>query len=97
MEPKADERVRLTFDEALAMLPADEEIHTFRQAGFALIGADWDRDEILKLIREKGCELSGEIASRMGHGIVLFDGDGTLFVETLEGAQLGYDRIAMGC
>lgn len=73
-------RQKLSFDEAVAMLPDGEKIHTFRQ-GVCLIGADWKRDQILEAIREHGAELSGPLATRMKHGLVIFDPE-TLFIET---------------
>lgn len=70
-----DERVRLTFDEAVAMLPDGDDIHTFRQAAVGtLIGADWPRADILEHIAKHGAELSGEHATRMKHGICVLEG-----------------------
>jgi hypothetical protein len=76
-----DERQPLTYDEAVAMLPDADHIHTFRGTGPVLIGADWPRDELLLVIQKYGAELSGENATRMGHGIVVIDDHGALFVE----------------
>lgn len=75
-------RVYLTPEQAEAMLPKEGRIHTFRQAGFALIGADWDRSDILDAIQKFKPELSGEQATAMQHGIVLNDDHGYLFIQT---------------
>jgi hypothetical protein len=70
----SDERVFLTVDEAVAMLPDDETIHTYVTGGPCLIGADWDRSEIVSLLNnapEKGIELAGEMATAMGHRLAV--------------------------
>lgn len=78
-----EDRELLTPEKAEDFLPKTDRIHTFRQArNGMLIGADWDREEILKVIREFTPELSGEVATKMGHGIVIFDNTGPLFVQT---------------
>lgn len=83
-----DERVELTVDQALSMLPEGDTIHTFRNPGGMMLGADWSRaaieEEILRADRR---ELTGGMAQSMGHGLVLFPKGATyqrdlLFVET---------------
>lgn len=84
------ERVFLTFDEAVALIPAKERVHTFTNpAHNVLVGADWDREEILKLMRScpdaECAEVAGAMAQDMGHGIVIRQGHGgLLFVEAAE-------------
>lgn len=70
--PEDDERVFLTFEEAEAMLPEGEMIHTFVSTGFGLMGADHTRESILELLKNGKPELSGELATGMGHGLVAF-------------------------
>ncbi len=67
----SDEIQHLTYDEAVALLPDGDSIHTFLDSGIALIGADWDRAKILALLRESdpGIEVTGPAAQRMGHGL----------------------------
>lgn len=89
-----NERVVLSPVEAEAMLPEGEMIHTFRQAGYALIGADWKRSEIIKAFQTRKPELSGEQATAMKHGIVFFDDHGAVFVETV--ANKGLHPTAAG-
>lgn len=83
--PTTDEngRVHLTVEEALARLaPEGDSIHTFVQGGPALIGADWPRQAIEDLIREKGgAEETGDAAQAMGHGLAVMRDDGPLFIE----------------
>jgi len=81
-EQNDDERVPLTYEQALAMLPAGERIHTFRAGGNLLLGADWPRESLYAVIREFGAELSGPSATGMGHGIAVIDRVGVLFIET---------------
>jgi hypothetical protein len=75
----------LTYDEAVALLPDGEQIHTFIQAGPAIIGADWERADVLALLRRTGRrEVTGEAAQGMGHGLAasLPVTDEPLFIET---------------
>ena len=84
--------VRLTYDEAAALLPEGESVHTFLDGGLALIGADWDRADVLALLRAGRPERSGEAATAAGHGIVAFRASGPVFIETREGG--GEDTMA---
>lgn len=79
------DRELLSVDEALAMLPAGDDIHTFRNpaGGGMLLGADWSRTEIEKAIRESyRRELAGDLATRMKHGLVIAHDGALLFVAT---------------
>lgn len=77
-----DEAVQLTYEQAVALLPDGERVHTFLDGGMALIGADWDRDQVLALLRDGRPELSGEQATAMQHGLVAFRETGPVFIET---------------
>lgn len=77
-----DEREHLSEEQAIAMLPDGDEVHTFRGTGPVIIGCGWPRDELIDAIRKHGAELAGPGATAMGHGMVLFDEDGPLFIET---------------
>ena len=63
------------------MLPDSEYIHVFKNPNGMLIGADWDKKEIIKLINEFGACLSGEQAKAMGHGLAVNNGR-WIFIET---------------
>jgi hypothetical protein len=78
-----EERVVLTVEQAVAMLPDGDSIHTFLD-GVALIGADWSREEILEGFNTaESIELAGPTATSMGHGLVFLDNRGIwVFVET---------------
>ena len=78
-----EERVILTTDQALGYLPDGEFIHTFRSGGF-LIGADWNRKDIVCAIENNEVELSGSMATAMNHGMTLIDNHGPLFIATKE-------------
>jgi len=74
----------LDFDKAVAMLPDGDRVHTFRQGGMGLIGADWPREKIVEAI-EKYLDTLNEttgVSKGMGHGLVLVDDTGPLFIET---------------
>ena len=70
-----EEKILLTEDAAIAMLPDGDSIHTFRDAGIALIGADWDRQDILDAIKHCPCEVGGRMCRSMKHGLVIHDGE----------------------
>lgn len=62
-----DDQVILSADEAIAMLPDSDTIHTFRQpAPGMLVGADWSRDEMIAHIGFHGTELAGPTATEVG-------------------------------
>lgn len=74
----------LDYEQAVALLPDGDSIHTFLDGGFAVIGADWDRDKILALLRDTGRrEVTGSVAQSMGHGLAAFRADGVpVFIAT---------------
>ena len=80
----------LTKEQAISVLPDGETVHTFYNFGFGLVGADWERDDILDKIEKSDIvELAGQGARGMGHGICAYN-KGTkwqseiLFIETDE-------------
>ncbi|MEN6312754.1 MAG: hypothetical protein ABFD25_00745 [Clostridiaceae bacterium] len=77
-----DERVKLSPADAIALLPDGEYIHTFRQAGPTLIGADWERNDMIKALNKYEAEVTGEQAQAMNHGMAFCDDYGWVFVET---------------
>lgn len=81
----SDDRVVLSKEQAISMLSDDETIHTYRNAGFMLVGCDWDRAELLEAIEKNECELGGPMCQQMRHGLVIHIGDSPLFVECREG------------
>lgn len=82
-ETDSDKRVHLTFEQAEAMLPLGKFVHTFANPHGMLVGTDWERAEVLAHIRKHGAELAGDMATRMGHGIVVLEAGGdALFIAT---------------
>lgn len=71
-DEKGSDRVFLTFEEAEAMLPDGDTIHTFASSTGMVIGADWDRKSVLELLKTGKPELAGDMATSMGHGLVAF-------------------------
>ena len=82
MSDQESNRVFLSQEEATAMLPDGEYIHTFRGGGMTLLGAEWDRQDIIDAFGKYKLELSGDIATSMGHGVCFIDNHGAVFVET---------------
>lgn len=83
-------RTYLTKEEAISVLPDGDSIHTFYNPGFGLVGADWDRKDLVdKIMKSDLIELTGETARSMKHGIAVYNKTTTrqgdiLFVETDE-------------
>lgn len=70
---KQGERYYLSYDEAVRVLPNEEYIHTFINNAIGLIGADWEKHEILnKLNNSDVIELCWEQARDLGHGICCY-------------------------
>ena len=84
-----DEPVLLSFDEAVALLPDGDRIHTFLDAGGIPIGADWDRADILALLERSGRrEVTGPSAQGFGHGLAATRDDGVpVFIKTRPGSE----------
>lgn len=84
-----DERFFITYDEAVAMLPAGDRIHTFRPGGtFAIIGCAYDRADVLYILRRGKPEIGGKMCTQMNHGLVVGDDLGPLFIETKEAFKM---------
>ena len=87
-EAEKDRKTFLNPDEAISILKDEDQIHTFRTAGNILLGADWDRDELIEEIRKAEVrEIAGQNAQAMKHGLCIYSmKDGKmvdcLFVET---------------
>lgn len=77
-----EERTVVPFEEAEKMLPDGDRVHTFRQAGPMLIGADWDKEELLEHIKDFEILETGPAARGMNHGIAIIDKNGPLFIAT---------------
>lgn len=79
----------LTYAQAVEMLPPDGRIHTFVNPVMGtLIGADWDREEVLKLLEkpESKILIAGDAARGINHGLVIVrKKEGSIFIQTREG------------
>ena len=82
-------RTQIALDEAIKRLPAGDTVHTYRQCGPCLIGADWERDLLIEAMRmAKAIEVTGPQAQAMNHGLAIFDKYGWLFIETVFGGVI---------
>lgn len=78
----------ITTEQAISILPNDENVHTFYDSSVALIGGDWSKEDIIdKLNKSDVIELTGETARKMGHGMCAYDKTAKyqsdiLFIET---------------
>lgn len=83
----SDTKAKLTYEQAVQLLPDGEDIHTFRQAGPVILGADIERDTLLEVLRTaRSIESSGPMAQALGHGLAVDDSHGFLFVATRQPA-----------
>lgn len=87
MENTKDGKKYLNAEEAIALLPESEIIHTFYSTGICLVGCDWDRADILqKLTEVDRIEIAGELARSMKHGLAAYNNgarlEDVLFIET---------------
>ncbi len=72
----------VSFDEAVQMLPDGECVHTFRNSGFMMLGADWPRETLIAAMQESQIFVSGDVAQSMNHGIAIKKDGSFLFIET---------------
>jgi len=74
----------LTLDEAIAALPEGDRIHTYlNPAAGMMLGADWDRAEVLRALRESPeIRVTGDMAQSMGHGIAVWERNRIVFIAT---------------
>lgn len=80
------EKIVITPEQAISILPDGEFIHTFYNPGFGLIGADWSKADIIEKLRNSYIiELAGPTARCIGHGMCAYGKNAEiLFVETDE-------------
>jgi hypothetical protein len=81
----SEARTFLTKDQALAMLPEEGDVHTFRSSPGILVGADWRRSDVVAAIEKAGpeeLEVGGPQCQAMGHSLVLWTRGEPLFIET---------------
>ncbi len=74
----------LTIDEAKKAMKPGKQVHTFRSSTNMLVGCDWSRAHLLEILEKHSetIQRGGEMCSKMGHGLVVFDDQGPLFIET---------------
>lgn len=87
----------ITADEAIALLPDAELIHTFYNTPPVLCGADWDRQEVIDLLKSAdNIEITGEHARSVNHGLAAYSNDAKwqseiLFIQTDAKKLLEFD------
>lgn len=89
----------LNYDEAVSLLPNGEDIHTFYNTSFGLVGADWSKEDILNKLKEADIviELTGEQAKSMKHGMCAYSKNAEyqseiLFIETDEEKLTAFEK-----
>jgi hypothetical protein len=71
-------RRELTKEEAKSMLPEGASL----MGAVIMLGADMDRERLLRYIDQFPCYASGPMATGMGHGLCINDKSDPLFVQT---------------
>lgn len=90
---------KITVEEAISLLPEEGDIHTFYQMGNSIVGADWEREEVIRLLRERDTiEISGECARSLDHGIAAYNSDAKwqseiTFIQTDEKKLNAFDPV----
>ena len=79
----SDEKELISLEAAIKRLPDGDMVHTFRQGGPCLIGADHERGRLIEAMQSApAIEVTGPQAQAMNHGLCIFDEHGPLFIET---------------
>lgn len=82
------DRVLLTPEEAIGLLPAGEMVHVVIDHGPCKLGACWTRESVQAVIRSsKMIEIGGPRCRAGWHGLVVWDVRRQLFVEHREGVD----------
>ena len=76
-------RIFLKPQQALdCLIIKEKQVHNFIQAGFGLIGADWNIQQVTECLDEaNSIEIGGEQCRQLGHGIVVIKGENVYFFE----------------
>jgi hypothetical protein len=92
----------LTYDEAVARLTVHEDedgrrtVHAFLESPIALLGADWDEETVLALLREADAREdeterineTGPAAQGMRHGVAVWTKDKGMVFFAASGAEV---------
>lgn len=66
-----ENRLFLTLEQAIDVLPEKEQIHCFMNGSFGLVGADWDKGKVKEtLSNSDSIEIGGEQCKALGHALV---------------------------
>lgn len=76
------EKVIVPFKEAKKRLTSGPMVHTFRQSGFTMLGADWPKKDVLAIMKKHEISETGPMAQGMNHGLAITDDRGHLFIAT---------------
>ena len=85
-----DEKILLTADEAISLLPEGEYVHNFvNNVPGMFIGCDYERAEAENHIRKAlQCEIGGDACKGMKHGLVVWTSKNSLSFFATDMAKL---------
>ena len=66
----SDEKVFLSYEQAVSLLPDGDDMHVFLNPNGMLLGADWSRKAVLDILHKGECQIGGDMCISMGHGLV---------------------------
>lgn len=79
----AENDMLIPIDQAIELLPDGEYIHTFRNPGGMLVGADWPKVDLVEAMRcASGIARTGAMAQSLKHGLAIDHNGSLLFIET---------------
>ncbi len=79
------EQVFLTAAEATGVLADGDRIHTFANSAGMLVGADWDRSDVVEHFEEVGeVQVGGAMCRNMGHALCTMTGRRLFFAHDEE-------------
>lgn len=78
----SEDKISISLEEAKNRLPSGTIVHTYRQSGYMIIGADWEKRELLRVMKKYKIRETGGMAKRMDHGLAILDDRGWLFIAT---------------
>lgn len=92
-----EEIIRLSVMDAEGLIAEGEEVHTFRGCRGMMIGADWDRKDLIREMKkwESTLQITGGGAKAIKHGIAFIDETGPLFIETDEDKLNAFETSAL--
>lgn len=91
----SEDSVKLTVEQAISCLNDGDTIHTFLNPNGALVGADYSRDKVIKILKKNPdkIEIGGPTSRKFKHALIVWEEDRPLFIEANEEKINEFDPI----